>query len=71
MRSIVPDGKLSLRGWLKPFLEQLGHKARRRMGPLQVAPSHLVPLGVTAHRAPTRGADNNGLRLFSSVPFRW
>ena len=26
-----------LRGWLKPFLERLGHKARRRMCPLYVA----------------------------------
>ncbi len=26
-----------LRGWLKPFLDQLGHKARRRMCPLYVS----------------------------------
>ena len=26
-----------LRGWLKPFLERLGHKSRRRMCPLYVA----------------------------------
>src|SRR5271167_4790053 len=26
-----------LRGWLKPFLDRLGHKARRRMCPLYVA----------------------------------
>ena len=26
-----------LRGWLKPFLDRLGHKSRRRMCPLYVA----------------------------------
>ena len=36
MRSILPDWEVELAGWLKPFLEQLGHKARRRMCPLYV-----------------------------------
>ena len=27
----------SLGSWLKPFLERLGHKARRRMCPLYIA----------------------------------
>src|ERR1700756_197551 len=31
------DGEAELRGWLEPFLERLGHKARRRMCPLYVA----------------------------------
>jgi hypothetical protein len=26
-----------LRGWLKPFLDRLGHKSRRQMCPLYVA----------------------------------
>jgi hypothetical protein len=30
MRSILPDWEVELARWLKPFLEQLGHKARRR-----------------------------------------
>ena len=37
MRSILPDWEMELARWLKPFLEQLGHKARRRMCPLYVA----------------------------------
>jgi hypothetical protein len=37
MRSILPDWEIELARWLKPFLEQLGHKARRRMCPLYVA----------------------------------
>src|SRR5258705_1756472 len=31
------DWEDELEGWLKPFLDQLGHKARRRMCPLYVA----------------------------------
>jgi SRSO17 transposase len=31
------DWEDELRGWLKPFLDRLGHKARRRMCPLYVA----------------------------------
>ena len=31
------DWEAELRGWLEPFLELLGHKARRRMCPLYVA----------------------------------
>jgi SRSO17 transposase len=30
------DWEVELRGWLEPFLERLGHKARRRMCPLYV-----------------------------------
>ena len=37
MRSILPDWEVELARWLKPFLEQLGHKARRRICPLYVA----------------------------------
>ena len=37
MRSILPDWEVELARWLKPFLEQLGHRARRRMCPLYVA----------------------------------
>src|SRR6476620_10981985 len=37
MRSILADWEVELAQWLKPFLEQLGHKARRRMCPLYVA----------------------------------
>jgi SRSO17 transposase len=37
MRSILADWEVELARWLKPFLEQLGHKARRRMCPLYVA----------------------------------
>ena len=40
-----------LGGWLKPFLDRLGHKARRRMCPLYVA-------GLTgAWRSQERSAD--------------
>ena len=39
MRSILPDWEVELARWLKPFLEQLGHKARRRICPLYVAVS--------------------------------
>ena len=31
------DWEAELRGWLEPFLERSGHKARRRMCPLYVA----------------------------------
>src|SRR5881394_3922011 len=31
------DWEAELRGWLEPFLERLGHKARRRMCPLYVS----------------------------------
>ena len=31
------SGKIELATWLKPFLDRLGHKARRRMCPLYVA----------------------------------
>jgi SRSO17 transposase len=37
MRSILPDREVELARWLKPFLQQLGHKARRRMCPVYVA----------------------------------
>ena len=37
MRSILPDWEIELARWLKPFLEQSGHKARRQMCPLYVA----------------------------------
>ena len=36
MRSTPSDWKDELAYWLKPFLEHLGHKARRRMCPLYV-----------------------------------
>ena len=36
MRSTPSDWKEELAYWLKPFLEHLGHKARRRMCPLYV-----------------------------------
>ena len=39
-----------LGGWLKPFLDRLGHKARRRMCPLYVA-------GRWAWRSQERSAD--------------
>jgi SRSO17 transposase len=31
------DWEAELRGWLEPFPERLGHKARRRMCPLYVS----------------------------------
>jgi len=65
MRSILPDWEVELARWLKPFLEQLGHKARRRMCPLYVAgligpvldqagQSHRVRLLLTAHGLPLK-----------------
>jgi len=37
MARTTSDWNLELRAWLAPFLEKLGHKARRRMCPLYVA----------------------------------
>ena len=36
MRSTTSDWEVELARWLKPFLDRLGHKARRRMCPLYV-----------------------------------
>ena len=36
-RNAASDWEGELEGWLKPFLDRLGHKARRRMCPLYVA----------------------------------
>jgi hypothetical protein len=33
----MADWRGELAGWLRPFVERLGHKARRRMCPLYVA----------------------------------
>ena len=35
MRSILPIWEVELARWLKPFLEQLGHKARRQVPALR------------------------------------
>ncbi len=37
MAKTTLDWEAELRGWLEPFLERLGHKARRRMCPLYVS----------------------------------
>ena len=37
MGNATSDWEDELEGWLKPFLDRLGHKARRRMCPLYVA----------------------------------
>jgi hypothetical protein len=37
MRSTLSGWEVDLTRWLKPFLDRLGHKARRRMCPLYVA----------------------------------
>lgn len=37
MATTTLDWEAELRGWLEPFLERLGHKARRRMCPLYVS----------------------------------
>ena len=36
MRSTLSGWEVELAQWLKPFLDRLGHKARRRMCPLYV-----------------------------------
>ena len=36
MRNALSDWEVELAQWLKPFLDRLGHKARRRMCPLYV-----------------------------------
>ena len=36
MRSTLSGWEVELALWLKPFVERLGHKARRRMCPLYV-----------------------------------
>ena len=43
-----------LRGWLKPFLDRLGHKSRRRMCPLYVA--GLIGPGDRKERSANGGA---------------
>ncbi len=37
MRSTISSWEFDLTRWLKPFLDRLGHKARRRICPLYVA----------------------------------
>ena len=37
MANAMSNWEDDLSGWLKPFLDRLGHKARRRMCPLYVA----------------------------------
>jgi SRSO17 transposase len=37
MGNATPDWEDELERWLKPFLDRLGHKARRRMCPLYIA----------------------------------
>src|SRR3989442_7042310 len=37
MAKTTLNWEAELRGWLEPFLERLGHKARRRMCPLYVS----------------------------------
>jgi SRSO17 transposase len=37
MRRTLSGWEVDLTRWLKPFLDRLGHKARRRMCPLYVA----------------------------------
>ena len=40
MRSTLSGWEVDLTRWLKPFLDRLGHKARRRMCPLYVVLAH-------------------------------
>ena len=37
MKGSRTDWEGEFRGWLQPFLDRLGHKARRRMCPLYIA----------------------------------
>src|SRR5439155_19221034 len=62
------DWEAELRGWLEPFLERLGHKARRRMCPRYV--SGLIGPGdrksvqpMSERLAPN---DDDNLRRFSA-----
>src|SRR3954470_14327662 len=61
-----PDWQDDLRGWLRPFLSHLGHKARRRMCPLYVAgligPGERKSVQPIASRTP--GADYDQLHHF-------
>src|ERR1700752_4929629 len=60
------DWEAELRGWLEPFLERLGHKARRRMCPL------LRSGADRAWRSQERSADGGTFcaeRLRSAAPF--
>jgi hypothetical protein len=42
MRSTLSGWEVDLTPWLKPFLDRLGHKARRRIAtPVAVAQSHI------------------------------
>jgi hypothetical protein len=42
----IENWNTELREWLSPFLQKLGHKARRQMCPLYVAGLHFVAAGV-------------------------
>jgi hypothetical protein len=54
MRNTLLDWEAEHVGWLKPFLDGLGHKARRRMCPLNVT-------GVDWPRRPQENSADGGV----------
>jgi hypothetical protein len=52
MRSTLSDWEVELARWLKPFLERLRHKARRRMCPLYVTGLKMRVIGTHFRRQP-------------------
>jgi len=53
MRSTLSGLEVELAQWLKPFLDRLGHKARRRMCPLPIAEG--LGTASTLHSSDQRG----------------
>ena len=72
MRSTLLDWEAELARWLKPFLDRLGHKARRRMCPLYVTgligPGDRKSIQPMAERLVLGNYDQ--LHHLSSLPFK-
>ena len=66
MRSTPSDWKDELAYWLKPFLERLGHKARRRMCPRYVA--GLIGPGDRKSVQPMKCVGSGSRKLFDPRP---
>ena len=76
MRSKLSGWEVELAQWLKPFLDRLGHKARRRMCPLYVAgligPGDRKSFQPMAERlAPGDSDQADVLRLASGTRRHW
>jgi hypothetical protein len=77
MRSTLLDWEVELARWLKPFLDRLGHKARRRMCPLYVTgligpgdrkSHHFVAAGATRLVAMAANDGSDGEQQPNTLP---